>query len=449
MKIALIVPGGEKDMGGMGNVARPPLGVCYLKAYLSKEGLCNVKIFHQINETNEELITEVLAFNPDVVGFSVMSCAFANGLFLAEKLKEAKPHIITVFGGEHVTGIYVDETKYSSQLMSAIFQENQCIDFLIPFEGEVVFEGLVAGIQKGKPISEIPGIAFWKNGLYITPRIERLKCLDILPMADRSDLPYEKYHSVDESSDLEYMHTARGCKFNCSYCATPVSNPGNVAKNSANRILKEIEFLYHHYGRKSFFFCDELFTADIQRIKEFCKGLILRGLNDKISWRVFARVDDISTGRLDLKLMKKSGLNGLFFGVESMNPVTLKKLGKGTTPEQTKTAITNTYNAGIDVWCSLMLGYPWENEAELKKSLDDYLAIKERGIVKHTYVAFITPFPGTRFYRQCIDNGWIKDETFLQSDCSRPVLSTPISKERLIEMYKEFLSKISRKGGDK
>jgi len=37
-RVALVVPGGEKDMGAMGNVSRPPLGVCYLKAYLSKNG---------------------------------------------------------------------------------------------------------------------------------------------------------------------------------------------------------------------------------------------------------------------------------------------------------------------------------------------------------------------------------------------------------------------------
>lgn len=443
MKIALVVSSGEKDMSGMGNVARPPLGVCYLKSYLSKEGFRDVKIFHQIDETNEELIAMVSAFNPNMVGFSVMSCAFLNSILLAKKLKAIKPNIITVFGGEHITGIYVDETKYGSQLMSNALRENQCIDFLIPFEGEMALAGLVSGIQEGRNMSEIPGIAFWKDDLHITPRIERIQCLDILPTADRSDLPYEKYHSVDESSDLEYMHTTRGCKFNCSYCATPVSNPGNIAKNSAIRILEEIEFLYHHYGRKSFFFCDELFTADIQRIEEFCRGLMRNGLNDKISWRVFARVDDISTGKLDLKLMKKAGLTGLFFGVESMNPITLKKLGKGTTPKQIKTAIINTYRASVDVWCSLMIGYPWENEDELRKSLNDYLAIKKEGIIKHTYVAFITPFPGTRFYRQCIDNDWIKDSTFLQSDCARPVLSAPIGRERLIEIYEEFLSKIS------
>lgn len=443
MRIALIVSSGEKDMSGMGNVARPPLGVCYLKAYLSKKGFCDVKIFHQIDETNEELVALVLDFNPDLVGFSVMSCAFSNSVFLAKKLKEAKPNIITVFGGEHITGIYVDETKYGSPLMSDALRENRCIDFLIPFEGEMALVGLTTAIQKGNNPSEIPGIAFWKDGLYITSRLERVRHLDILPMADRSDLPYEKYHSVDESSDLEYMHTTRGCKFNCSYCATPVSNPGNVAKNSASRILEEIEFLYHHYKRKSFFFCDELFTADIQRIEEFCRGLIHRDLNDKISWRVFARVDDISTGMLDLELMKKAGLSGLFFGVESMNPITLKKLGKGTTPEQVKTAITNTYKADVDVWCSLMIGYPWESEEELRRSLDDYLAIQKEGAIKHTYVAFITPFPGTRFYRQCIDNDWIKDDAFLRSDCSRPVLSTPISREKLIEMYEEFLSEIS------
>jgi len=443
MKIALVVPNGEKNMSGMGNVARPPLGVCFLKSYLLKEGFPDVKVFHQIDETNDELVKKILEFSPVLVGFSVMSCVFSNAASLAKALKNTRPAIKIVFGGEHITGIYVDETKYGSRLMTKTLRENQCIDFLIPFEGEVVLTGLAKNIRDGHSMRRVHGTVFQNSiVIYITKKIKRVKYLDALPMADRSDLPYEKYHSVDEASNLEYMHTTRGCKFRCSYCATPVSNPGNVAKNSAGRILEEVKFLHDSYKRKSFFFCDELFTADIQRMEDFCKGLIRTGLNKKITWRVFARVDDVSNEKLNLKLMKEAGLNGLFFGVESMNLKTLRKLGKGVKPDQIRGAIEKTYRSGIDVWCSLMIGYPWETEGELKKSLSEYLTIKNGGFIKHTYVAFVTPFPGTRFYRQCVDNNWIIDKTFLQSDCSYPVLSTPIKKEVLIKIYKDFLEQV-------
>ena len=442
MNVALIVPGGEKEMAGMQTVARPPLGVCYLKSYLEQNGH-KARVFHQINETDSELIDKILEFSPKIAGFSTMSCNFHAGADLAKAIKVKKPEVKTVFGGEHVTGIYVDEIQYGSKLMTTEFLQNPAIDFMIPFEGELALTELVKGVKHNKDPSKIPGIAFRSgNHVISTGRIPRIQNLDDLPMADRSDLPYEKYHSPDDSQDLEYLHTARGCRFRCIYCATPVSNPGKVVANSAERVVEEIEDLYKRYGRTSFFFVDELFTYDPERVRKICQSLIDKGLSEKIKWRCFARVDDVARKKINLDLMKRAGLKGIFYGVESMNPDTLRRLGKGTNPEQAREAARIAHEKGIDVWGSLMMGYPWEDKKALRQSLDDYLQMVKAGTIKHTYIAFITPFPGTKFYRQCIDNNWITDPTYLTSDCSRPVLKTPIPEKTLINIYKGFLKQV-------
>lgn len=442
MKIALIVPQGQKEMNAMGNVARPPLGVCYLKAYLCSMGYLDVKIFHQIDESDDFITKEIVKFHPDIAGFSTMSCVFSTSVTLAKKLKDKLPNIITVFGGEHITGIFVDETHYDSKLLSETLRHNPVIDFVVPFEGELTFFELVKTLEAKGEISSVSGIAFLKNEkLLVAKRRSRIANLDSLPIADRSDLPYEKYHSQD-MQNLDYLHTARGCPYKCSFCATPISNPGPVAFNSAKRIVKEIEMLYHNHERKSFFFCDELFTADRKRVMDFCNRMISSGLSKVIKWRVFSRVDDVSEKKIDLALMQEAGLSGLFFGIESMNAKTLSRLGKKTSPAQIYAAITNTHSNKIEVWCNLMIGYPWETERELRTSLDNYLKMTRTKLIKHTYIAFITPFPGTPFYRRCRRNNWIVDEKFFQSDCSRPVLKTPIKKEILVEIYKDFLTKV-------
>ena len=120
-----------------------------------------------------------------------------------------------------------------------------------------------------------------------------------------------------------------------------------------------------------------------------------------------------------------------------MNAETLNRLRKGTTPEMIETAINKTYDAGIPVWASLMVGYPWETESQLKTSMDKYTEIS-RGKVFHTYSTFITPFPGTDFYHYCRSNDLIGDPNYLRSDCSTPALKTEIPRERLIEMHREF-----------
>jgi radical SAM superfamily enzyme YgiQ (UPF0313 family) len=444
MKIALVVPGGQKDMGAMGNVSRPPLGVCCLKAYLKKNGYANARIFHQVDETHDEITWKVTAFHPDIVGFSTMSCVFEEGTKLAKKLKGLLPESTIVFGGEHISAIVADEENYGSRLATREFQNHPCIDYMIPFEGEVALLGLVEKLHAGKLGVTIPGVVYYddlNSKATLSKKIARIQNLDALPIPDRSDLPYDKYHSVDDEVALEYMHTTRGCKYRCSYCATPVSCVGKPVTNSAHRILDEVELVHRKYGRRDFFFCDELFTADYQRIKEFCTGILSRGLD--ISWRVFARVNDLSgKNQIDIDLMKRAGLLGLFFGVESMNQQTLNRLNKGTTPGQVKLAVERTFRAGIQPWCSMMMGYPWETEAELRKSLNDFLALKNK--VQQTYVAFITPFPGTPFYNQCVQNDWIiKPDQVGRTDCSTPVLKTPMDENILVGIYNDFLQELS------
>ena len=207
-------------------------------------------------------------------------------------------------------------------------------------------------------------------------------------------------------------------------------------------MVDEIQFLYEEKGREYFFFTDELFTHNPKRIEDICNRLIEKGLNEKIRWRTFARVDDVAKDKIDLALMKKAGMNGIFYGIESMNPITLQELKKGTTPEQNIKAIEDANKNNIDVWGSLMIGYPWESEQELRKSLETYLDIARDGEIKHTYTAFITPFPGTPFHNKY--KHLIIDPDYLMSDCFRPILDTPIDKEILTEIYNGFLEKIKK-----
>ena len=436
MKVALVVPGGKKEMEGMNQVARPPLGVCYLKSYLEHNGH-EAKVFHQVDESDSELVDKIAEYNPQLAGFSTMSCVYDEGSDLAKRLKDYNPSVKTVFGGEHVTGSLAEDQKYEPG-----FFEKSCgregIDYFIPFEGEKPLLNLVSGLEAKANEKDIKGILFKNKGKWeYTGQVPRIDNLDELPAPNRDDLPYDKYCSVDESSDLEYMHTGRGCRFKCSYCATPVSSPGKVVANSAERVLDEMEDRYKNHGRTDFFFADELFTFDPQRVADICKGIEDRGLKGNIQYRIFARVDDVSRGKVDLEMLKDSGCNGLFFGVESMNAETLNRLRKGTTPEMIETAINKTYESGIPVWTSLMMGYPWETESQLKASMDKYTEIS-KGKVFHTYSAFITPFPGTDFHHYCRSNDLIEDPNYLRSDCSTPALKTEIPRERLVEMHREF-----------
>jgi radical SAM superfamily enzyme YgiQ (UPF0313 family) len=438
MKTALVIPKGKKEMPGIKTVARPSLGVCYLKAFLKEKKGQEVKVFHQVDETNDQMVGKILDYGANIVGFSTMSCVFPTGISIANSLKAKSGDIVTIFGGEHISGYYADEEKFG--LLTRMFFENPSIDFAIPFEGEYALAGLIRALEEKLDLDNVPGIVFRRGDkVMITPPIGRVENLDDLPIADRTDLPYDKYCSANEPP-LEYMHTTRGCPYGCTYCSCPISNKGKPRSNSADRVVDELIHIYTNFKRRDFFFADELFTFNRKRIKEICKRLIEEEID--VNWRIFARVSDVAKGRLDLDLMRRAGLRRLFFGVESMNPETLKRINKKTNPEQIKQAVEIAHGTGIEVWGSLMMGYPWESEEDLRKSLDDYLIMVDSGQIIHTYVALITPFPGTPFHTFCIENNLILDPNYVYSDCTYPVIKTPMPMEKLRDIFESFLERL-------
>ncbi len=53
----------------------------------------------------EETIAEIIAFNPDIVGFTAFTNEIKPAAYLAHKVKEKNTQITTLIGGVHVTAI--------------------------------------------------------------------------------------------------------------------------------------------------------------------------------------------------------------------------------------------------------------------------------------------------------------------------------------------------------
>ena len=90
----------------------------------------------------------ILAYQPQIVGFSATTSSFPDAADLAQIIKEQSPDIITVCGGVHV-----------SALEGKLLQDYPAFDFLVAGEGEVTMAELAAGLDP----AEIKGL-IWRNG---------------------------------------------------------------------------------------------------------------------------------------------------------------------------------------------------------------------------------------------------------------------------------------------
>lgn len=407
MNVLLIFPssGVENRQG-----RKEPLGVCYISAYLRKYGH-TTRVIDQIDKSDDEIINEVQSFNPEAVGFSTMTYNYPKGLLLAARIKNEYKDIPIFFGGVHASG------------MPEIVKEKS-IDFVVIGEGEKTTLELVNALEKNTvDFEQIKGISYLKDGkVFITAPRERITDLDDLPFPDRTNLPMDKYRG----RELKYLlnrrmatiHTARGCSGNCTFCTTPILYRGGWIARSAMNIVDEIEQLTKTYHIKTIFFADEDFMKDKNRVYEICDEMIRRKIT--IAWFCFSKITDIEINIL--RRMREAGCMNIMIGIEAMHDESLKKIAKKITVENTREAIRIAHKTGLVIGGTYMIGYPWETYDDLVLGLRELKKLR----LDHIYLNFITPFPGTPFYKDCEKKGLLGSSDFTHYDCYSPIVGTKL-----------------------
>ncbi len=108
-----------------------PVGLGYITEFLMKNKVdCRVvdlMLGHRLNF----LMRQIHDFQPDLIGFSMMSFRYKDVYRMAENIKKRFPDVKTVVGGPHI-----------SSCRENVLRECEAIDFGIVQEGEKTIEEL-------------------------------------------------------------------------------------------------------------------------------------------------------------------------------------------------------------------------------------------------------------------------------------------------------------------
>ena len=150
---------------------------------------------------------------------------------LIRKIKEANPGMKIAFVGPH-GHIKPDETLKSSE----------DIDFVT--RGE--FDHSVTEYAHGKPLSEIQGVSYRKDGKIVhNPERPQLHTeeLDALPFASdiyKRDLEIERYNVPFLLHPFISFYTTRGCPALCTFCMWPQTISGHAWRTrSTDNVARE------------------------------------------------------------------------------------------------------------------------------------------------------------------------------------------------------------------
>ena len=279
------------DIGKSLRIQKSPTGIQAVAAYLKSKNY-NVKMIHDI--VNDATISKVIKSNPTHIGVSAMTANFHKAKEFAYLIKKHLPDAIITLGGWHVSGCAKSFSEnYEKETMIEILNKESPFDYIIIGEGEISYFELVNRLDKNLPVNDIPGIGYLSDEKIIINPSERIEDLDSLPIPIWDGLDINKYKDLRTGFMDLSIHVQRGCRFNCSYCATPNLCPGEPRRLSVKKTIEYLKYIVENFKPTIITFTDEDFLSNLEWLEELCDKIISSGLNKITKYDTFASLYDI------------------------------------------------------------------------------------------------------------------------------------------------------------
>jgi len=378
-----------------------PMWLAYAAAHVRKCGAEPLLLDAVATDMNfKDAVTRLNEFKPDIALVEVATPSSKNDLNFAAKLKQICPRTLVFACGTHVSALPRESLKSAPQIDGAVIGEY-----------EIPLEEMISALKAKRSLQNLEGVCL-KNGV---PELRSrfLESLDERPYVAEiynSFLPIEKYFNPNAHHPMVTILTGRGCPYSCRYCVFPQTMTGHkYRKRSIDSVIAEIEWVAHNMPHvKGIFMEDDTFTADKQRVREFCGRL--ESLRLRLSWTANARADvDYET----LIAMKKSNLRALCVGFESGNQKILDEMGKGITLSVMEKFAEDAVKAGVKVHGCFMVGLPGETRLSVQETLQ--FALRLPLDTAQFYPLMV--YPGTYSF------AWAKSHGMLTADDFRDWLS--------------------------
>ncbi len=326
---------------------------------------------------------------PDLVALSLTSDFFRLGAEITRWIAREKK-LPVVWGGVHPT-----LAPEESMAVDGVFA-------LCRGEGEEPMQELCAALASGGDPSGI--LNLWVRtpvGIARNPLRPLLGNLDALPYADRELFDFERLLSV--LPEAEFMGS-RGCPHHCAYCVNHAlmgMAPGPYVRyRSVGHLLGEIEAVTRRYPAVRFLgFHDDTFTLRRDWLREFA-----RSYSARFRYPFWCNATARSLVPEVVELLAQAGCYEVRIGVESGDErIRREVLNKNVSGEEIVQAFRRVRRAGMRTYAFNMVGLPTETPATMRETV----ALNRRARPDSVFCSIFQPYPGTRLYDLCREQGWL------------------------------------------
>lgn len=192
-----------------------------------------------------------------------------------------------------------------------------------------------------------------------------------------SHIEYKDYDCILPNEVL-YIEVARGCIFNCTFCAFPLNGKKKFDYiRNKDLILDEMLTNYRQFNVTRYIFCDDTFNDSVEKCRMILE--ISKMLPFQLEYWAFIRLDLLTAHPETIDMLVESGARSMFFGIETFNKKTAAAIRKGGSREKlmaTLSQIKDKWGDLVHLQASFIFGLPYEDLDSMNRTVE-YLTSKD------------------------------------------------------------------------
>lgn len=374
-------------------------------------------------EDYPNVLNEVQAYDPRIIGFSSVSSQFHFVRELSSLIKQRISQSIIVCGGVHPT------------INPQCVMEADGLDAVFVGESEDAFSGFLKKVEEGRPYKDIDNLAYVEDGKFVMNTLRPLiQDLDAVPFPDRDSIFFEEtLQSVGYAS----FFFSRGCPYLCSYCSNhAIAKRYGLSRNnprfrSPENCIQEIEGVVKKYALNKIAIADDIFGINKEWRREFCQKY-----KERINIRFFCLLRANIVDEEFVKLLKDAGCYRISIGVESGNEyIRNTVMQRSMQTDQIIRAFDLCHKHGMQTNALNIIGTPGETE----EMIWDTIKLNRRLKPTSSGVNIFYPYKGTKLGDDCFDKGVVNEELYYSFSEERrsSVLNYPEEFKEKLVYYKD------------
>jgi tyrocidine synthetase-3 len=320
--------------------------IAYLGTWLNRRGLT----FTYVNSFRDEkeALRKMLE-SENILTIAIITTLYVSVWPIIEIVDFIRRHNSTakiIIGGPYVsTQVRVQDTA----ALEYLFRETVGADIYVnSAQGEATLVNVINALKNNLPLEQVKNIYYKTANSFSASAPGREKNSLSGNMVDWNlfSQNVDKYVNV---------RTSISCPFSCAFCGFP-ERAGKYQTASPAAIETELDGLDKIGTVESVYFIDDTFNVPVSRFKKILRMLIKK--NYRFKWHSYFRCQ--FADRETVELMKESGCEGVFLGIESGNEAVLKNMNKSANLAGYREGISLLKEYGIVTYGNFIVGFPGE-----------------------------------------------------------------------------------------